>query len=980
VNATGTKLERTPAVEAQAMESVRRLLVELGGSRGLEELAGRGPQANLERELGLGSLERVELMLRLGDACGVRLPDRVVAEADTVQDLIDAILAQEFAPTNSAAAAPFAPGSSLQTAPSAGTAVAPSLTRPDIQEQIHSATTLTEIIRLRGRGEPNRVHVQVYEEDDQLRTITFGDLYEHASTVATELRNRGLESGQTVAIMLPTCAEFFYTFAGILLAGGIPVPIYPPFRADRIAEYATRQANILRNAETQFLVTWRQAENLAKLLKPRVPSLREVLNAQKLAGASASVPSDVASETQWRPVQNLSHQARGEDIAFLQYTSGSTGDPKGVILTHANLLANIRSIVSGLEIRPDDACVSWLPLYHDMGLIGAWFVPLFIGIPLIVMSPLAFLSRPERWLRAIHKHRATIAPAPNFAYELCVRKIADKDLEGLDLSSWRAATNGAEPVRAETLERFAKRFEPYGFHPKALMAVYGLAEASLAISVPRLGDGYKVDRIERTPFESEGRAIPVGAGDAATLEFVNAGKPLPSVEVRIVDAAGRDLGERQEGQLWFRSPAATTGYYRNPNATRELMRDGDWLDSGDLAYWGEGELYITGRAKDVIIKAGRNLYPHEIEEIAGRVKGVRTGCVVAFGAPDERTGTERLIVAAEIRDADNAKQIEADISRAVDEAMGMPPDVIRLLRPQSIPKTSSGKLRRGDTRRLYLEGKLGKKQQSASMQIAKLAVRGAVPTAWMWTKKAARSTAEGLYGFYALAAFSVVLLPLWVLVLLTRDPKRAARFVHVGARWMLRVARVPVQVEGSEILSGRIGSGPWIFAPNHSSYVDILVSLAYLPPDVKFVMKGEVRDMPLVSTLATRSGQFSFDRSDPQARIRQAEEVNAALKKGESVVIYPEGTFTAMAGIRPFQLGAFKSAVDTERPICPVSVRGAREILRDKTILPRRGKITVTFGPLIFPNASAGDDWHEIVRLRDAARETIARNSGEPLL
>jgi fatty-acyl-CoA synthase len=981
VNATGAKLERRPALEAQAMESVRQLLIELGGTRGLEELAGRGAKAHLERELGLGSLERVELMLRLGDACCVRLPDRVVAEADTVQDLIDAILTQEFAPKNSAGTtSPLTAGDSLQIAsPGAGTS-SPSLARPDIQEQIRAAATLTEIIRLRGRGEPNRVHVQVYEEDDQLRTITFGDLYEHAALVATELRRRGLEPGQTVAIMLPTCAEFFYTFAGVLLAGGIPVPIYPPFRADRIAEYAARQANILRNAETQFLVTWRQAENLAKLLKPSVPSLREVLNAQKLASAPASTAANGASATQWRPVENLSHQARGDDIAFLQYTSGSTGDPKGVVLTHANLLANIHSIVSGLEIRPDDACVSWLPLYHDMGLIGAWFVPLFIGIPLIVMSPLAFLSRPERWLRAIHKHRATIAPAPNFAYELCIRKIADKDLEGLDLSSWRAATNGAEPVRAETLERFAKRFEPYGFHPKSLMAVYGLAEASLAISVPRLGEGYKVDRIERATFESEGRAIPARPGDAAALEFVNAGKPLPSVEVRIVDAAGRNLGERQEGQLWFRSPSATSGYYRNPKATRELMRDGDWLDSGDLAYWGEGELYITGRAKDVIIKAGRNLYPHEIEEIAGRVKGVRTGCVVAFGAPDDRTGTERLIVTAEIRDLTNAQQIEAEISQAVQEAIGMPPDVIALLRPQSIPKTSSGKLRRNDTRRLYLEGKLGKKQQSASMQIAKLAVRSAVPGARAWTKGATNKVVETVYGVYALAAFSAVLIPLWILVLLTRDAKRAGRFVHVGARWMLKGARIPVQVQGGEVLDERAKTGPWVFTPNHSSFVDILVALAYLPADVRFVAKGEVRDMLFISTLAVRSGQFSFDRSDQQARIRQSEEVNAALKNGESVVIYPEGTFTAMAGIRPFQLGAFKAAVDTQRPICPVSVRGAREILRDKTTLPRRGEIAITFGPLIFPNPSAGDDWHEIVRLRDAAREAIARNSGEPLL
>jgi fatty-acyl-CoA synthase len=316
----------------------------------------------------------------------------------------------------------------------------------------------------------------------------------------------------------------------------------------------------------------------------------------------------------------------------------------------------------------------------------------------------------------------------------------------------------------------------------------------------------------------------------------------------------------------------------------------------------------------------------------------------------------------------------------VDEAMGLPPDVIALLRPQSIPKTSSGKLRRSDTRRLYLDGRLGRKQQSASMQIAKLAVRGAAPTAWAWTKNAISRVAEGLYGVYALGVFLVVLLPMWILVFFTRDVKRAARIVHTGARWMLKAARVPVDVLGGEFLRDRATSGPWIFAPNHSSYLDILVSLAFLPADVKFVMKGEVRDMPFISTLAARSGQFSFDRSDPQARIRQTKQVNAALKNGESVVIYPEGTFTAMAGIRPFQLGAFKSAVDTQRPVCPVSVRGARQILRDKTFLPRRGKVTVTFGPLIFPNASAGDDWHEIVRLRDITRETIAHNSGESLL
>jgi 1-acyl-sn-glycerol-3-phosphate acyltransferase len=978
----GTKLDRKPAVQTQAMASVRQLLTELGSARGIEEFTARGAQAHLERELGLGSLERVELMLRLGDACGVRLPENVVAEADTVQDLIDAILREENRAGGNGASA--SASAAIAAAPVSGAASA--AIHPDIEHQIRTAETLTEVLRLRGRAEPDRVHIQIYEDDEQLRTITFGELYERASAVAADLRQRGLEPGQTVAIMLPTCADFFFTFAGILFAGGIPVPIYPPFRADRIAEYATRQSNILRNAEARFLMTWRQAENLAKLLQPRVPTLREVLNVQKLdattatAGSAvtdAKAPSDAAR--QWRAVEHLSHHARGDEIAFLQYTSGSTGDPKGVVLTHANLLANIRSIISGVHVQASDVCVSWLPLYHDMGLIGAWFVPICTGVRLVVMSPLAFLSRPERWLRAIERHRATISPAPNFAYELCVRKIADKDLQGLDLSSWRSAINGAEPVRAETLERFATRFAPYGFRRDALSPVYGLAEGSLAVSVPQMAAGYKVDRIDRAQFESEGRAVPVSAtGGVAALEFVNAGKPLPSVEVRIADAEGRELGERRQGRLWFRGPAATSGYYHNEAATRELLRDENWLDSGDLAYEAEGDLYITGRAKDMIIKAGRNLYPHEVEEIAGRVKGVRTGCVVAFGAPDERTGTERLVVAAELRDAAAAKRIEGEIASAVTAAMGMPPDVIALLPPQSIPKTSSGKLRRSETRRLFLDGKLGKKQQAPWVQIAKLVAQGALPRAGHWLQGAAKSSLEFVYGVYALTAFSAVLIPLWALVGCTRDRKRAARFARRGARMMLAAARVPVEVSGREILTAR--TGPCIFAPNHSSYLDILVILGFLPPEVRFVSKGEIRQMPFISTIAKRSGQFAFNRADPHARIRQAEEVNAALKSGESVVIFPEGTFTQMAGIRPFQLGAFKAAADTQCPICPVSVRGARQVLRDKTILPRPGRVIVTFSPPIMPDPTAANDWHEIVRLRDATREAIARNSGEALI
>jgi len=969
---TGTKLDQTAAISTQTLATVKQVLEELGAGRGLVELGARGPAAHLERELGLGSLERVELMLRLGDASGVRLPDRVVADAETVQDLIDALLYQlSREPLGDKA---------RDSGSRMGAVVAPtpaSEDRLDLERQVRKAETLTEILRLRGIATPSRAHIHLYEEDEQVRVITCGELYERGSTVASELRQRGLEPGQTVAIMLPTCAEFFYTFAGILLAGGIPVPLYPPFRADRIAEYATRQANILRNAESRFLITFRQAESLARLLQPRVPTLRAVLNAERVASPPIR---EAPAPQRWRPVKNLSYSARGEDIALLQYTSGSTGDPKGVTLTHRNLLANIGSIVAGFEVRPDDVVVSWLPLYHDMGLIGAWLAPLCFGVPVVVMSPIAFLARPERWLRAISRHRGTLSPAPNFAYELCVRKIADQDLEGLDLSSWRAALNGAEPVQASTLKRFEGRFRPYGFRREAFLPVYGLAEAALAVSAPKMGAGYKVDRVEREALESEDRAIPAGPGDAAALEFVSAGRPLPDVAVKIVTVDGRDLEERIEGSLWFRGPSATSGYYRNPAATRDLMREEGWLDSGDRAYLADGEIYITGRAKDVIIKAGHNLYPHEIEEVVGRVAGVRPGCVVAFGAPDERSGTERFVVAVEARNISDRKRIVAEVTREVDQAIGMPPDLVDVIPPHSIPKTSSGKLRRSETRRLFLDGKLGKKVRAPWMQLAELAAKSAGPRALTSGRRAGRQTVELLYGAFVLALFGIGLVLLWMAIVLTRNRMSAARLLRAAARLMLRMGAIPVRVEGESALEEAVKGGACIFAANHSSYVDILVTLALLPAGVRFVVKGEALTMPFVGKIMQKTGQFAFKRSDQEERTKAADEVDAALFGGESVAIYPEGTFTSMAGIRPFHLGAFKAAALTGRRICPVAIRGARQILRDETRLPRPGKITATFGPLLIPDPSSGDDWREIVRLRDTTREIIARNTGEPLL
>ncbi len=429
------------------------------------------------------------------------------------------------------------------------------------------AETWQDVLRYRADSSGERTHLVLWEDDAEAQRISFAELYEGAQTVAASLAARGIVRGDAVALMLPTSREFFPTFAGVLLAGGVPVPIYPPVRADRIAEYAERQSAILHNAEARVLVTFKEAERVAKLLRPRVPSLRHIVTASSLL-AENTTPSFASAR--------LPSGAKSDDLALLQYTSGSTGNPKGVQLTHANLLANVRAIGEALAIRPDDVGASWLPLYHDMGLIGAWLMPLYFGIPVVVLSPVSFLTHPRRWLWAIHRHRATITAAPNFAYELAVRKVTESDVEGLDLTSMRAALNGAEPVNAATLDRFADHFKRYGFRREAFLSVYGLAESSLAVTIPPLGREPRVDRVARETFTRAGRAVPVASAipasdDTGVLSFVSAGRALANHEVRIANELGQEVDDRVEGALWFRGPSATSGYFRNEQASNALF-------------------------------------------------------------------------------------------------------------------------------------------------------------------------------------------------------------------------------------------------------------------------------------------------------------------------------------------------------------------------------------------------------------------------
>src|SRR5262245_33170539 len=578
-------------VEARVLAVVRELVAETGGERAVRAVSPRG---SLERDLGRGSLERVELLLRLENPFGRSLADGAL-EVDTPAELAQALGASPVADRE----ASHARGPALRPAPAA-----------------EKAATIPESLWRRAQADPQRPHVYLREGDGPAEVVTYGRLYAEACAVAGGLRDEGIVRGDTVALMLPTGFDFLRAFQGILMVGAVPVPIYPPVRLDRLEEYADRQTAILANAEVKVLVTIDRARGVAGLLKPKVPTLKRVTTAAELAGRGSAVTQPTGS---------------GSDPAFIQYTSGSTGRPKGVLLTHDNLLANIRAIGRGIDVQPTDVGVSWLPLYHDMGLIGTWLFCMHQGLPVDIQSPLSFLARPERWLWAIHERRATLSPAPNFAYELCVRRIPDRAIEGLDLSSWRVALNGAEPVSPDTLERFAQRFGKYGFRREAMMPVYGLAENSVALAFPPVGRGPRVTGIARRPFEQDGLATPSDEPNA--LRFISVGTALPEHDIRLVDEAGAEVGEGRVGRLHFRGPSMTSGYYRQPDATAEMTREGGFLDSGDLAFRLDGEIHITGRSKDLIIKGGRNVVPQEVEEVVADVPGVRRGCVVAFGVP-----------------------------------------------------------------------------------------------------------------------------------------------------------------------------------------------------------------------------------------------------------------------------------------------------------------------------------------------------------
>lgn len=898
-------------------------------------------EASIDRDLGLDSLARVELATRIESTFGTSLNEDVLTTAETVQDLLSAVLSVEGGPRAAA-------GAATQAAVPAAASGAPGAVPP------RELATLTDVLAWHGQTHPDREHVRFYADDGDGEGLTYCALLHEARGVARGLQAADVAPGDPVALMLGSSRDYFVAFCGTLIAGAICVPVYPPTRNQRIAEHVQRLAGILTNAGAAALIVPKEAQPLARTLQAQVDGLRIVTTVEMLSRHG----------DQPQAVRIAPHEP-----ALLQYTSGSTGAPKGVTLTHANLLANIRAMAQALDVRRSDVFVSWLPLYHDMGLIGAWLGTLHQAVPLVLMSPLAFLARPTRWLRAISRSRGSISGGPNFAYELLARHVRDQDMKDLDLSSWRVAFSGAEPVNAATLERFCERFAAAGFRREALTPVYGLAENSVGLTFPPLGRGPVIDRVSREALAKTGRAVPTDAADAAALRLVACGQPLPGHDIRVVDMAGFELPERHEGRLQFRGPSATEGYWRNDEANRALL-DGDWRETGDLAYIAEGDLYVTARVKDLIIRGGRNIHPADIEAGVAALDGVLPGRVAAFGDADAGSGSERLIVLAETRKRlpGDLDMLRAEINGLVTELAGAPPDEVVLAPPNAIPRTSSGKVRRQATRALWLSGRIGSGAQPTWQQTLRLGSVMAVGRG----RKAMRTAGGVLFAAWAWLAVCLLSPIAWLGALLL--PKLSWRWqaMRAASRLLFFSTGTPLVVRGLEQLDHR----PCVLVANHASYLDVLALVAALPRPVSFVAKAELKAAWYTRLPMQRIGSTFVERFDRKQGLDDYRRIAAAARRGISPLFFPEGTFRRAPGLMPFRMGAFACAVEASLPVVPVALRGTRSILPAGSWFPRHGRVDVVVAPPIGVD-DGKENWSAALALRERVRAQMLQLCGE---
>ncbi len=532
--------------------------------------------------------------------------------------------------------------------------------------------------------------------DGTERHMPFSEIREEARRRGAHFASRGLVKGDRLAIVVPDPDEFVLSFLGAIFAGVVPVPMVPQLSFKNVETYHDTVAHIAEASGAKMLLT-------TEATRPYVePATSRIEGLAKSPGGGIMTVADLSAPISGEPNVSIG----GDDLCFLQFTSGSTSKPKGVVVTHGNLAWNSQSfMVHGLEKDSSfDKGVSWLPLFHDMGLIGFVIGPLFTNIPVVFLPTASFVRNPRIWLDTIHKHRGTITYAPNFAYQLVSKRLKEKDVESWDLSCMRRTGCGAEPIQARTLREFADKLRPAKFDPASFIPSYGMAEATLAITFTPLGKGIRSDRIDPKDRE-DAKATPSDAPEAH--ELVNCGRPFPDHEVAIVDEEGNRLPDRKVGEIVTRGPSVCQGYYQEPELTAAAFKDG-WLHTGDLGYTVDGEVFVCGRLKDLIIVRGRNFYPNDLEWVVSELPGVRRGNVVAFSVDGD--GGEELVICAEAFQSEALGLTDA-ITQAILGHFSLNVYKVVVVPQGTLPRTSSGKAQRRKTRQMFLAGQLAQAQR-----------------------------------------------------------------------------------------------------------------------------------------------------------------------------------------------------------------------------------------------------------------------------
>lgn len=549
--------------------------------------------------------------------------------------------------------------------------------------------TFHNILKVHYEQHPDQVAIYLQHAGEDDKSITYKQLFEHAVCAQKKLKSENIKPGEVVLLILQHGEDLIYSYFGTILQGAIPSIM--PYLTEKLQPERYREdlASLIQVSQPAAIFTYREFEQEVKAALSEDCSVRAVMLTEEL-------------EQPDTPIFNLKLR-KPEDIVLLQHSSGTTGLQKGVALSHQAVLKQITSYADVLHIAEDDVIVSWLPLYHDMGLIAGFLMPILYGIPLVLMSPFDWVRAPQRLMQAVSLYKGTLVWLPNFAYNFCAQKIRPRHMEGIDLSSWRAVINCSEPMRHESHQAFLDAFRPYGFRDNAIATSYAMAENTFAVTQGGIDESVTIDPVDRESLQVDRIARPASE-DKPALIMVSAGKPIPGTQVKVINSEGQSLEDRHIGEIALLSDYMLTEYYHRPDATKKAFLDG-WYLTGDFGYMLNGEVYITGRKKDLIIVGGKNIYPQDLERIAYTVPGVHPGRAVAFGIFSQRMGTEQVVIVAEVdtSNPDEKQQIANDIRQAVTQGTAVALRHVHLVEENWIIKTSSGKTARLANREKFIK-------------------------------------------------------------------------------------------------------------------------------------------------------------------------------------------------------------------------------------------------------------------------------------